>query len=193
MVPCLVVMLKYPVARTATRPLYVPTFFPLVTTAFTRSPLWKPKTSLACFGPVRGKPCLLIKHICLLPCPCAVMRKGTTALLSSCSGVLSPTQAASLQWSFGSPRMVLFHLVRPPDPHSTGKPNALSCSKSNQRVLLTAAASLSGALICARMRCNTSGCFAKNTRMSWIPLAVLQGSQARQRLLTRSVPPVARG
>src|SRR6266581_5503378 len=66
------------------------------TIAFTMSPVLKP--CLGCFslGSVRGKPYLFIRHICLHPCPLAVMSSGYT--LSTCivSGVLLPTQAASI-------------------------------------------------------------------------------------------------
>lgn len=42
------------------------------------------------------------------------------------SGVLSPTQAASCQRAFSSPRRVRLNLVRPPVPTSTGRPVATS-------------------------------------------------------------------
>ena len=58
-------------------------------------------------------------------------------------------------------------------------------------MVLTAAASLSGAFACASKRASRSGWSARNTRISCVPLARLQGSQARHRLLTRSVPPLA--
>src|ERR1019366_199327 len=81
----------------------------------------------------------------------------------------------------------------PPLPHSTGKPTACKRSNSFQRVALTAAASCNDADACARMRFNTSGFFLRNTAISCVPFAVLHFSQARVRLLTRSLPPLARG
>src|SRR5947209_4457865 len=141
-------MLKEPVLRTATRPTYVPICLPLVTTARTTSPVWKPLTTLACLGPVRGKPCSSMRHICLHPCPQARMSKGRVPQVSRCSGVDAPTHAASLQWDLGKLRCVRLYLVRPPVPHSTGKHKACKRSYKAHRVALTADASLRGALAC---------------------------------------------
>jgi hypothetical protein len=187
------VILKLPLERIATRPLYLPLFLPVLTTALTRSPVWKPLTVRAPLAEVRGKPKRSIRHICRFPCPVALMSKGTTSLVLICSGVLLPTQEASSQWALGRSLMVRLYFVNPPDPHSTGKPNALSRSYNAYRVALTAEASLSGALACDRIRFKTSGLVARNSWISRVPLAWLQASQARARLLTLFVPPLARG
>src|SRR6266851_1314602 len=81
---------------------------------------------------------------CPHPCPLAVISRGTTPAHSRCSGVVCPTHAASIQWSLGKPRVVRLYFVRPPEPHSTGKPNAFRCSNKAHRVEFTAAASFNG-------------------------------------------------
>ena len=86
-------------------------------------------TTLVAFAALFGNPCASVRPICRL-CrpicrlcrPIAVTRRGTMLSTCSCSGVLAPTQAASVQWVLGSPRLVRFHLVRPPVPVSTGRP-----------------------------------------------------------------------
>src|SRR6266851_7804419 len=127
----------------------MPARFPVGTIARTMSPVWKPLTRLAPFGLEQGKPSLFTLHICLLPCPLAAMSSGTIPLTSSCSGVLLPTQAASIQWALGKLRMVRLYFVNPPLPHSTDNPQAPRRSNKAHRVLLTAAASERGALACA--------------------------------------------
>src|SRR5438874_8775072 len=111
-----------PLARTKTRPMYLPCLVPLVTTARMISPVWKPLTFLVPLGFEQGKPIALTLHFCLLPCPVAVISRGTTPARYTCSGVLLPTQTASIQCAFGSCRTVLLNVVRPPEPHSTGSP-----------------------------------------------------------------------
>src|SRR5438552_17841919 len=66
-VPTLVTILKNPLALIATLPMYVPTFFPLLTTALTMSPVLNPNNLMPAFLLVLGKPYLSILHICLLP------------------------------------------------------------------------------------------------------------------------------
>src|SRR5712691_10591691 len=123
-----VVTSNEPLLRTATRPVYLPAYFPVGTTARTMSPVWNPLTRLAAFGPVRGKPHLFMRHICREPCPLAVMSRGVTPLTRSVSGVLLPTQAASVQCALGNPRWTRLYLVNPPLPHSIGSPIVLSLS-----------------------------------------------------------------
>src|SRR5205809_884288 len=50
------------------------------------------------------------------------------------SGVLLPTHAASHQWVLGNPCWVRWYFVKPPLPHSTGTPNAVSRSYNAHRV-----------------------------------------------------------
>src|SRR5712692_5416480 len=157
------------------------------------APIWKPLTRLACLGPVRGKPKRSIRHICRDPCPVAAMSNGTAPRTSMHSGVLVPTQAASSQCVLGSPRCVRLYLVSPPEPHSTGKPNAWSLSYKAKLVAFTAAASLSGAFACESRRVSRSGLCLRNSRLSRAPFFVLQGSHARHKLLIRLLPPLARG
>src|SRR3954468_14573858 len=94
---------------------------------------------------VRGKPYLFILHICLQPCPLAVISRGTTRAMLICSGVLLPTQAASIQGSLASALLTRLNFVSPPDPHSTGKPRSLRRVNNVHRVAFTAAASFNGA------------------------------------------------
>ena len=119
-VPVLVVRLNDPVARTATRPINTPVFLPLVTAARTISPVRNPCTTLDCLARVRGNPYRSIRHICRRCLPVAVMSKGRTLRRRKCSGVLAPTQLASIQCVLGSPRLVRFHFVLPPLPVSRG-------------------------------------------------------------------------
>src|SRR2546421_6811521 len=111
----------------------------------TISPVWKPLTFLAPFGLEQGKPIALTLHFCLLPCPVAVMSRGTTPATLSKKGVFLPTQAASIQCCFGRFLCVRLHLVRPPEPHSMGRSRFNRLSYKAQRVVLTAVASLRGA------------------------------------------------
>jgi len=62
------------------------------------------------------------------------------------SGVLAPTQAASVQCALGRCNRVRLYFVRPPVPTSTGRANARKRRKIAQRVAFTAAASPSGRL-----------------------------------------------
>src|SRR5262250_2103428 len=119
------------------------------------------------------------------------MESGTTRTAWMCSGVDAPTQAASNQWVLGSSRIVRLYLVRPPVPHSTGKPSASNLSKRALRVALTAEASASGALAWAKIFLRRSGFLERKSLMSLVPFAWLHFSQAKQRLLTLSVPPLA--
>src|SRR5437660_1652866 len=109
------------------------------------------------------------------------------------SGVLAPTHAASSQCVFGRLRVTRLNLVLPPVPHSTGMPNCVRRSYNAHRVALTADASFNGAFAWAIMRLSTSGFFAKNTLISWVPLARLHVWHASVRLLRRLVPPCAFG
>src|SRR5260370_35099878 len=120
------------------------------------------------------------------------MSSGLMCLTWSTSGVLAPTHAASNQCVLGKLRSSRLYFVIPPLPHSMGSPSSFNCSKSAYLVDLTAVASLSGALAWAWIFLRSSGCCDRNTAISWVPLRLLQGSQARQRLLMRSVPPLAR-
>ena len=98
------------------------------------------------------------------------MSSGRTCCQSSRGGVDWPTFAASSQCALGMLRCVRFHLVRPPVLVSMGSPLHLRRSYSAHRMLLTAAASLSGspAWACrcgnaespARCGCLSSGCSA---------------------------------
>src|SRR5712691_8427734 len=187
-----VVTSNEPLRRTATRPIYLPVYFPVGTTVRTMSPVWNPLTRLAAFGPVRGKPHLFMRHICREPCPLAVMSKGVIPLAQSESGVLLPTHAASIQCALESPRWIRLYLVSPPLPHSIGSPNVLSLSKRTQRVVFTAAASRSGAFAWARMWARRAGSCWRNAAISCVPFFLLHGSQARQKLLRRLLPPLAR-
>ena len=63
--PLLVVILNDPVVLIATLPIYVPIFFPVVTIAFTKSPVTNPLTALYPLAYVLGNPYLLTRHICL--------------------------------------------------------------------------------------------------------------------------------
>ena len=179
--------------RTATRPTYVPTFLPVRTSARTMSPVWKPFTRLACLGPVRGKPYLSMRHICRVPEPVAVMSSGTTPWTKRQGGVLLPTQAASIQCVLSSPCVTRLNLVTPALPHSSGSPKACKRWCSSHLTVLTAVASLRVPLASARRRLSTRGLSLRNSLISFVPLAMLQGSQASVRLLTRAVPPLARG
>src|SRR5215471_19198613 len=124
----------------------MPCFVPLVTTARTISPVWKLLTDLPPLGLEQGKPISLTLHFWRLACTLAEISKGRIrAILSGC-GVLFPTQAASLQCAFGSSRCVRLNLVWPPEPHSMGRPSCFRCSYKAHLVVLTAAASLRGAL-----------------------------------------------
>src|SRR5260370_2695129 len=144
----------------------MPCFVPLVPTARTISPVWKLLTFLAPLGLEQGKPISLTLYFGLLQGPLAEISKGLMrAILSEC-GALLPTQAASIQCAFGSPLCVRLNLVRPPEPHSMGRPSCLRRSYRAHLVVLTAAASLRGALACARMRASRSGFPARNTRIS---------------------------
>src|SRR5215467_13640406 len=75
----------------AIRPTYVPTFVLLGgTTARTRSPVRKPPTTLVALGALSGKPAALVRHICRLCRPSALISSGTMRwILSPCllSGV----------------------------------------------------------------------------------------------------------
>src|SRR2546423_2104240 len=108
------------------------------------------------------------------------------------SGVLLPTQAASIQCILGSSRIVRLYLVRPPEPCSIGNPRPRNRKYSSLRVALTAAVSFKGAFACARIFLRRSGFFFRKSLISLVPLALLHLSQARQRLLMRFVPPLAR-
>src|SRR5437762_1601476 len=101
------------------------------------SPVRKPCLNFFALGLVRGNPYLSIKHICLHPCPYAVMRKGTISQIRRSSGVLLPTHAASSQWVLGSSLAVRLNFVRPPEPHSIGRPNAFNRSNNAKRVAFT--------------------------------------------------------
>src|SRR6266852_2064271 len=168
----------------------MPCLVPDVTTALTISPVWKPLTFLAPLGFEQGKPISLTLHMCLHPCPVAVISKGETPLTCKTSGVLWPTHDASSQCVLSKPLVTRLNLVSPPLPSSTGRPNACRRWHKCRRVVLTALASLNGAFAWARRRLSTSGCFARNVRTSCLPFAVLHGSQARHRLLMRLVPPL---
>src|SRR5579864_1896293 len=100
----------------------MPCLLPVVTNARTISPVWKPLTFFAPLGLEQGNPISLTLHFCLLPCPVAVIRRGVMPAILSCSGVLLPTHTASSQCSFGSARPVRLNFVRPPEPHSIGRP-----------------------------------------------------------------------
>ena|SRR5947209_1925003 len=153
--------------------------------AFTISPVLNPCVGCCSLGAVRGKPYLFIKHICLEPCPYAVIDSGTTPAVLMHSGVLLPTHAASNQWVFGSSLVLRLYLVSPPEPHSIGKPKTCKRLNSSQRVVLTAAASFSGAFACARIFFRRSGFFLRKIWMSWVPLAMLHFSHAKHKLLMR--------
>src|SRR5215475_6917410 len=101
----------------------MPCFVLVVTVARARSPVWKPLTFFAPLGLEQGKPMSLTLHFCLLPCPVAVISRGTRPSRWSTAGVLLPTQAASIQCAFGKPLTVRLYFVKPPDPHSNGKPS----------------------------------------------------------------------
>ena len=103
--------------------------------------------------------------------------------------MLAPTHAASNQCVLGRPRVERLNLVRPPDPHSTGRPVAWSRRYNSQRVVLTTVASLSGALACFRTLARTSGSLFRNTSIGLFPLRRLHGSHASVRFETRSEPP----
>jgi len=74
-------------------------------------------------------------------------------------------------------------LVRPPVPVSTGRPDAFTRSYKYQRVVFTAAASLSGCLTCAWM------CGNPHSSGVCVPFNWVQGAQAMAKLLTRLDPP----
>ena len=87
--------------------------------------------------------------------------------------------------SFRMPSRVRLNLVRPLDEDSTGKPVSARASYKGQRV--TADASFNGALSCALIEAHSSGSWARNFSIGRV--AVLQGTQAGTRLLTRFDPP----
>src|ERR1700730_14266332 len=102
----------------------MPCLVPDVTTALTISPVWKPLTFFAPLGFEQGKPISFTLHICLHPCPLAVMKKGVTSVTLRCPGVLFPVQATSTQCAFSSSLVKRLNFVKPPDPDSTGNPKA---------------------------------------------------------------------
>src|SRR5439155_18185241 len=91
--------------------------------------------------------------------------------------------AASCQWDLASPRTVLLYFVRPPLPHSTGRPVCARRWKSVHLVAFTAVASFKG---CFARAC-TSGC--PHSAAVWRPFCWLHGTHASVRLDTRSLPP----
>src|SRR5205807_7983949 len=108
------------------------------------------------------------------------------------SGVLMPTQTASIQCVLGSSRVLRLNLVSPPEPHSIGKPKTCNCLNNSQRVVFTAAASRNGAFDWERSFFRRSGFFLRKSRISFVPLAMLHFPHARQRLLIRFDPSLAR-
>jgi len=161
--------------------------------ARTISPVLEPWIRPLCLGFPCGKPNASTLHTCLQPCPLAVMNNGCTPAIWIVSGVLLPTQAVSIQSVFGSSLVVRLYLVSPPEPHSLGNPRACNFSKRAQRVVFTAAASLKGALVCAKIFVSRSGFAARKSLISFVPLAMLHFSQARQRFEILLEPPLALG
>src|SRR5713101_1444823 len=144
MVPCPVVTLKDPLACTAIRPVYLPAFLPLGTTARMRSPVLKPLTRLCCLARVRGKPYLSMSVIWRHCQPIAWISNGRTCRTRHLCGVLAPTHAASKKCVFGRPALMRWYLVLPPVPTSTGTPVAWRCLYSAHLVLVLAAVSRKG-------------------------------------------------
>src|SRR5712692_22485 len=101
--------------------------------------------------------------------------------------VSSPTHSASKQCVFFIPKRSRFQRVRPPLQLPIGKPSVLSASTSAYLVVLTAAASRSGARACL----STSGCPHSAAVLS--PLVRLQSRQLSTKLLTLFDPPRLRG
>lgn len=85
------------------------------------------------FGPVRGNPYRSIRHICRLPRPTASMDRTFISGFSRTSPPSVPTQAASIQCFFRYPCAVRLYFVRPPVPHSTGKPAVFNRSNRAHR------------------------------------------------------------
>src|SRR5260370_13166232 len=98
-----------------------------------------------------------------------------------CSGVLLPTQAASIQWVLDSSLVLRLYFVSPPEPHSIGNPRTSNLLNNSQRVALTADASLSGAFACARIFFRRYAFFLMMSLISFVALLCLHFSQANQR------------
>src|SRR6266700_3195471 len=111
----------------------------------------------AAFPCVYGKPCastFTIRRLCL---PVASINQGQTPRRCRRTGVEGPQHAASTQCILGSPRVVRFHFVSPPEPVSTGRPLAFNRSYSAHLVAFITAASPRGAFRWACTRLSTSG------------------------------------
>src|SRR5215475_12885799 len=108
--------------------------------------------------------------------------------MSSFSGVLFPTQAASIQCALGKPLRVRLNFVNPPEPVSIGSPILLSRFNSAHLVALTAA-SFNGAFACAFTWLKSlprNRPYSSSDKLFFSSLCL---RQAQTRLLTRFDPP----
>src|SRR5260370_19773726 len=115
-----------------------------MTTARTRSPVVNPWTWLGPLALLQGNPnssTLTFWRDCR---PLASTSQGQTCWSPTCAGVEAPQRVASTQCAFERFLFCLFHLVRPPEPVSSGNPSVLSRSYIAHLVLFTTAASLRG-------------------------------------------------
>src|SRR5215475_12004098 len=113
--------------------------------------------------------------------------------MSSFSGVFFPTQAASIQCSLGKPLRVRLNFVNPPEPVSIGSPILLSRLNNSHLVVLTAAASFSGAFACAFTWLKSlprKRPYSSSDKLFFSSLCL---RQAQTRLLTRFDPPRDQG
>src|SRR5262245_58209691 len=83
--------------------------------AFTMSPVSNPRKVLRLVRCRIGKPYLFVEHICRVPRPVALIRSGRAFAISTFSGVLLPTHAASIQCALGKPLCVRLNFVNPPE------------------------------------------------------------------------------
>src|SRR5262249_24229425 len=113
--------------------------------------------------------------------------------MPSFSGVLLPTQAASIQCSLTNPLCVRFNFVSPPEPVSIGKSIRLRRLNKAHLVALTAAASFKGAFACAFTSAKSlprKRPYSSSDKLFFSSLCL---RQAHTRLLTRFDPPPDRG
>ena len=135
-------------------PTYSPTFLPFVTTELARLPVLKPKWIWLRSRWPLGNSYRSVPNIWPVPHPVALMRNGcwVTGLMVS----ISPTQAPSIQFCWGSLTLVRLYLVCPPVPVVMGR-IFFKVRNSAQPVELTAPAFFSCCLACWRIFSNLEG------------------------------------
>src|SRR5215475_4824252 len=109
--------------------------------------------------------------------------------MPSFSGVLLPTQAASIQCSLTNPLCVRLNFVCPPDPVSIGNSILLRRLNKAHLVALTAAASFKGAFACAFTCAKLLPLKRPYSSSDKSFFSSLCLRQAHARLLTRFDPP----